>query len=74
MMTEKSQWRKDADDRIAKAKSPSQALRFAIFEEYQQKGYESEVAFDKFYNDRLSTLVCNTLDVAEEIHKKNLGE
>lgn len=67
-MSNKTQWREDADRRIAGAKTPSQALRFALFEEFQQKGLQEGMTFEQYYSDQMRDIIQETLDQAENIH------
>jgi len=57
----------EARARIARAKSGSQALRFAIFEFYIAKGKANEIKFDKFYDKEIADLVDHYLVRAKEV-------
>lgn len=67
MEKEKSQWRTDVESRLAQAKSPSQKLRFAIFELSRASG-EDPSNFDSIYNEWIESRVNDVLDEAQSAH------
>lgn len=64
-VTEKSQWRKDAEERLKTAKSLSQKMRFALYEYHQVNANDLPESFDAFYNDWMERHITRILDDAE---------
>lgn len=71
---EKSDFLIAMENRVRGAKTPSQCLRFALYELFQFRKDDQAQGFDKFYNAAIDQFIEAVLYSAEILRKKQAGE